>query len=41
MIGAVLLAIGMFFVVFGILQAGTNTALFVPLGIAFLGARHR
>jgi MFS family permease len=38
-IGAVLSAVGMFFVVFGILQAGTNNALFVAflvLGIVFL-----
>src|SRR2546423_14548270 len=38
-IGAVLSAVGMFFVVFGILQAGTNNALFVVclvVGLAFL-----
>jgi MFS family permease len=38
-VGAVLSAVGMFFVVFGILQAGTNNALFVAfllLGIVFL-----
>ena len=38
-IGAVLSAVGMFFLVFGILQAGTNNALFVALflvGIGFL-----
>ena len=40
-VGAILSAIGMFFVVFGILQAGTNNtllAVFLVLGIAFLGA---
>jgi MFS family permease len=40
-IGAVLSAAGMFFVVFGILQAGTNNALMVVLvvlGVAFLAA---
>jgi hypothetical protein len=38
-IGAVLSAVGMFFVVFGILQAGTNNALFVVcpvVGLVFL-----
>ena len=38
-IGAILSAVGMFFVVFGILQAGTNNVLltvFVVLGVAFL-----
>ena len=38
-IGAVLSAVGMFFVVFGILQAGTNNTLFVAflvLGVVFL-----
>ncbi|HEY1366140.1 MAG TPA: MFS transporter [Gaiellaceae bacterium] len=38
-IGAVLSAVGMFFVVFGILQAGSNNVLFVVLlliGVAFL-----
>jgi predicted MFS family arabinose efflux permease len=38
-VGAVLSAVGMFFVVFGILQAGTHNALFalfVVLGLAFL-----
>jgi MFS family permease len=38
-VGAILSAVGMFFVVFGILQAGTNNVLltvFVVLGIAFL-----
>jgi MFS family permease len=38
-VGAVLSAVGMFFVVFGILQAGSNNALFVALlviGIVFL-----
>src|SRR5512132_4069748 len=37
-VGAILSAVGMFFVVFGILQAGTNNALFVAflvLGIVF------
>jgi MFS family permease len=37
--GAILSAVGMFFVVFGILQAGTNNALFTVflfLGVAFL-----
>ncbi len=40
-VGAVLSAVGMFFVVFGILQAGTNNVLFavmLVLGIAFLVA---
>ena len=40
-VGAVLSAVGMFFVVFGILQAGSNNALFVALlavGVAFLAA---
>jgi len=40
-VGAVLSAVGMFFVVFGILQAGTNNALFigcVVLGVALLVA---
>src|SRR5262249_59172672 len=40
-VGAVLSAVGMFFVVFGILQAGTNNALFigcVVLGFALLVA---
>jgi MFS family permease len=48
-IGAVLSAVGMFFVVFGILQAGSNNvlfALFLAVGAAFLAAfflyiRHR
>ena len=38
-VGAILSAVGMFFVVFGILQAGTHNALFalfVVLGLAFL-----
>src|SRR6266487_6551539 len=38
-IGAILSAVGMFFVVFGILQAGTNNVLFtvfLVLGVAFL-----
>jgi MFS family permease len=38
-VGAILSAVGMFFVVFGILQAGTRNALFVAfllLGVAFL-----
>jgi len=38
-VGAVLSAVGMFFVVFGILQAGTNNVLFavcLVLGVAFL-----
>ena len=38
-VGAILSAVGMFFVVFGILQAGTNNVLltvFVVLGVAFL-----
>ena len=38
-VGAVLSAVGMFFVVFGILQAGTNNvliAVFLVLGAAFL-----
>ena len=38
-VGAILSAVGMFFVVFGILQAGTNNVLFtvfLVLGIAFL-----
>src|SRR3954471_24064321 len=38
-VGAILSAVGMFFVVFGILQAGTNNVLFVGfvvLGLAFL-----
>jgi MFS family permease len=40
-VGAILSAVGMFFVVFGILQAGTNNVLltvFVVLGVAFLAA---
>jgi MFS family permease len=40
-VGAVLSAVGMFFLVFGILQAGSNNALFVlclALGLAFLAA---
>ena len=39
LVGAILSAVGMFFVVFGILQAGTNNVLFavlVILGVAFL-----
>src|SRR5205823_14293500 len=36
-IGAVLSAVGMFFVVFGILQAGTNNALFVVCLVVGLG----
>src|SRR5438034_8859595 len=50
-VGAILSAVGMFFVVFGILQAGTNNvlfAVFLVLGVAFLlgfffyiRARHR
>jgi MFS family permease len=38
-VGAALSAVGMFFVVFGILQAGTNgvlTAVFLAVGVAFL-----
>ena len=38
-VGAILSAVGMFFVVFGILQAGTNNvllALFLVVGVAFL-----
>src|SRR6266550_1412896 len=38
-VGAILSAVGMFFVVFGILQAGTNNVLFtvfLVLGVAFL-----
>src|SRR5213592_2504690 len=38
-VGAILSAVGMFFVVFGILQAGTNNvlfAVFLVLGVAFL-----
>jgi MFS family permease len=38
-VGAILSAVGMFFVVFGILQAGTNNTLFIvffALGVAFL-----
>src|SRR6476659_2566354 len=40
-VGAVLSAVGMFFLVFGILQAGSNNALFVlcmVVGLAFLAA---
>jgi MFS family permease len=40
-VGAILSAVGMFFVVFGILQAGTNNvlfAVFVVVGLAFLAA---
>jgi MFS family permease len=41
LVGAVLSAVGMFFIVFGILQAGTRNALFVlflAIGLAFLVA---
>ena len=43
-VGAILSAVGMFFVVFGILQAGTHNALFalfVVLGLAFLAGFYR